>query len=452
VIGCLVALLFLCVANYRHRQDLLYPGLIQAVLWTVVLGVFALHEDRFIPVYGDVLAMVVGGAFAFSVGCALGTGRHRPCTDGNLIDPPTLTRPGLLDMGTVLVTCGLFFFLRRAVELSALGPFVDPWRNLRYAVSIAPDETGGFGALAYLVIASFALAAGNVARVCLARAATRREWLFAAASVASAFVYAAASSGRGFVFWLLVIVLAIPTVTRRIRARTAIVVAGLLAIAIFAAVGILLNKGGSLDLDPGENAEGTYLSFVDYTVGSLPALGTFLGSPREWTYGTSVFRTVLALLQAIGFRVTPPPLVQPFVLIPRPHNLYTVYQPYFGDFGWVGALGFQLVAGLVHGAIYARATKPAPSATSVFAYAVTLVPLVGQHTQDMYFSLLSTWVQFGIYGAFLFTPGILEWGHDGFPDDRDRELELRAAPRGLRSVARAAGSNGVHHRSHHDHR
>jgi len=94
--------------------------------------------------------------------------------------------------------------------------------------------------------------------------------------------------------------------------------------------------------------------------------------------------------------------VQPWVDVPMPTNVYTVYQPYIKDFGLVGGSLVLFVLGFLHALLYRRATVRNPHTTYVFLFALSLFPLVMQAFQDMYFSLLSLWIQYGTWAVVLF--------------------------------------------------
>jgi oligosaccharide repeat unit polymerase len=86
--------------------------------------------------------------------------------------------------------------------------------------------------------------------------------------------------------------------------------------------------------------------------------------------------------------------LQPYIKTPVLTNVYTVYQPYFLDFSYVGVVLIQFFLGLLHGHIYKRAVSG--SAFFVTLYGLSLYPLVMQFFQDQYLNLLSTWVQFAV--------------------------------------------------------
>jgi len=167
-------------------------------------------------------------------------------------------------------------------------------------------------------------------------------------------------------------------------------------------VGLALEKGGSLGTSLSENWPTMRESFLTYAVGGIPALGTYLHNRGpDVDLGWNSLRTIFAVLRGVGFQTTAAPLVQPYVDIPIPYNVFTVYHPYTKDFGDIGAVAVLFVLGFFHAAVYRQATVRNPHAMYVFLYAISLFPLVMQVFQDMYFSILSLWIQYGVW-AFLF--------------------------------------------------
>jgi oligosaccharide repeat unit polymerase len=137
-----------------------------------------------------------------------------------------------------------------------------------------------------------------------------------------------------------------------------------------------------------------------YVIGSLAAFDRLRHTTVTLAWGDNVFRTVWAVLYSIGFDTKPVPLLQPYIKTPVLTNVYTVYQPYFLDFSYVGAVLIQFFLGLLHGHIYRRAVRG--SAFFVALYGLSLYPLVMQFFQDQYLNLLSTWVQFAaVFGMFV---------------------------------------------------
>jgi len=112
-----------------------------------------------------------------------------------------------------------------------------------------------------------------------------------------------------------------------------------------------------------------------------------------------------------------------------PTNVYTVYQPYIRDFGALGGVSVLFILGFLHAELYRRATVRSPHAIYVLLFALSLFPLAMQVFQDMYFSVLSLWVQYVTYAVVLFVVLTERRSRRSVPQHMSRAL-ARAGQRG----------------------
>ena len=84
--------------------------------------------------------------------------------------------------------------------------------------------------------------------------------------------------------------------------------------------------------------------------------------------------------------------LQDFVYVPIPTNVYTVFQPYFEDFGYKGVAFFASVWGVLYGWIYRMVKNGNPLAKCMYAYMV--YALVMQFYQESLFVNLSLVIQY----------------------------------------------------------
>lgn len=130
-----------------------------------------------------------------------------------------------------------------------------------------------------------------------------------------------------------------------------------------------------------------------YLLGGISAFDSILHGTSSEMNGINTFRSVLAVFASFGFDVPVVDLVQDYAYIPHPTNVYTVFFPYFVDFGIFAVFLTQFIFGAAHTLLYSLARR----GSSVFAiiFSISVYPLFMQWFQDQYFSLLSTWVMFG---------------------------------------------------------
>jgi len=396
-------LLLLVVANYFLHRDVLYPGFLQAVLWFIVVALCIVYRDMFIPIPESLFTLLLAGVVVFGMGAFVASYNHTASKTRNYVDVTTLPSDKAVVILAIVVILGLFPYLSRISELAASGPSTNSFINLRYNASVNLEETGGIGRVSYFITLSYVLAGIAILKRQGPRAPTISKPL-TILFLAIAFVYGLLSSGRGQLLTLLLIALTIPLILRAARPGRTVVILACVGTILFAGVGIALEKGGNIGSTVGENLTTMRESVVTYILGGVPALGSFLKDRGpDVAFGANSFRSVFALFQALGFSTSAAPLVQPYLDVPMPVNVYTIYQPYVLDFGLVGGLLALFAIGFAHGVLYTRATTARPKALWVFLFAVSTLPLSMQAFQDMYFSLLSLWIQYATYGVVFFS-------------------------------------------------
>lgn len=118
-------------------------------------------------------------------------------------------------------------------------------------------------------------------------------------------------------------------------------------------------------------------------------------------FGTNTFETVYLFLERFGV----PDIVvknkqQEFVFVPIATNVYTVFQPFFIDFGYKGIAFFAAVYGSVSGWLYRLYKQGNSTACCLYTYAVYV--LVLQYYQENVFYSMVYVLQF-VFFVFLFT-------------------------------------------------
>ena len=85
-------------------------------------------------------------------------------------------------------------------------------------------------------------------------------------------------------------------------------------------------------------------------------------------------------------------------------NVFTFYDFYARDFGYIYALLIQFLLGMLYGFVY----KKRNTSQGLFWCAILSYPLVMQFFQDQYISLTSTWLQIFIISFVLFNTNIFQ--------------------------------------------
>lgn len=143
-----------------------------------------------------------------------------------------------------------------------------------------------------------------------------------------------------------------------------------------------------------------------YGSSSMVAFQSWIISDVDLLYGENTFRFSMKLLEAVGYDLSVPGVLQPFVSVGEyvTSNVYTFYHYYAEDFGLMYALLAQFLVGLLHGFLYKKMTYKNPF--WVYIFSISLYPLFMQFFQDQYISITSAWIQLIFFGLILFKSGI----------------------------------------------
>jgi oligosaccharide repeat unit polymerase len=206
--------------------------------------------------------------------------------------------------------------------------------------------------------------------------------------VGIAIVYAFLSTGRTYFLLLLSMLGAGLIIQRKARVLRTVLWSTLAFGVIFSTLGYLREKTAGTGTDLFSNMA---LEMKSYFLGGICGLNAFYQDHEPWALGTYTFRGVLAVLNKIDGNIPVHRLVLEFRDVPFTTNVYTVFRPYFQDFGFMGIILSQFVFGMLHAHAYLRARRK--ELIWVFVYAIMIYPLIMQFFQDQYMSLLSVWAQ-----------------------------------------------------------
>ncbi|MCF8150203.1 MAG: oligosaccharide repeat unit polymerase [Sulfuritalea sp.] len=410
----LISLLsFACLATHLAIQrNPGHPGVVHGAIWLLTSLGYVAFEAALDVVSAKTIVALIIGVLAFSIGTHLGGGFK-----GSAYARPELGRrfPYLPFVIVLVSALGFAMMWVKALEYVPFNPET-PWRvwyaSLRSAA--INQGKGSFGPAGYVLNFCFA---GAVYLILYSRRERHTPWLWLCIAIALGF--SLLSTGRTYIllFGCLIVGAAMP---QRWRARVAIL---LLAPLLIVWVTWL---SGRLELP----SSSTFRSFFELqekvdsiaSVGgaggdlanfNLPSSHTFRSSPGlqakmysiaplgafdylvnsnlPLTLGNMTFRTPLAVLRALGVPAEVPNLIQPYALSRVPVNVYTVFSPYYRDFGLIGVGFFMLLLGSLHGWVFRQIKTGSPMI--VVGNALLFYALLMQFFQDQYFSLMSQWIQ-----------------------------------------------------------
>jgi len=215
-----------------------------------------------------------------------------------------------------------------------------------------------------------------------------------------AIIYSIFSTARIVFFFLFFTILGLKIFGSKFKIRN-VALFTLLIISIYSLFDLFRVNSGSLDGPLLEIIGNTQLNFMQYLLGPLSAFDRFLSEPSYLHFGENVFRTIYAILYKLEISNVPPQnSLQNFIAVPFLTNVYTVYQTYILDFGFIGAIFFIFLFGLFHSSLYYKAKTGDPY--YIYFYAVLIHPLITSFFSDQYFSILSHWMQYLLLGTLTF--------------------------------------------------
>lgn len=109
-------------------------------------------------------------------------------------------------------------------------------------------------------------------------------------------------------------------------------------------------------------------------------------------WGENTFRGLYNIGNALGLTFKQPAdLIQSFIYIPLPTNVYTMMSPYFKDFGYDGLLVFSVLEGAITGCIYKYAESGHNVVRLLYTYLLTM--LILQYFDETFFMGMSRFLQ-----------------------------------------------------------
>lgn len=167
---------------------------------------------------------------------------------------------------------------------------------------------------------------------------------------------------------------------------------------VFGILGIVSNKGGSLDNSLSENIVSLASNMLGYVISPIAAFDYYLENNEPSYALMNTLRFPSALLNSIGFDVEMADIVQPFVKIPFITNVYGLPHYYYSDMGALYSILIVLFFGLIFGLLY---TKNNMSFLPLIIRVIIFYVLTMFYFQDQVLSILSLWLQILIW-SFLY--------------------------------------------------
>ncbi len=154
-------------------------------------------------------------------------------------------------------------------------------------------------------------------------------------------------------------------------------------------LGLLLQLVRGGEEDTSMDSESILWFLAVYVVSPMQAFCTDIAnSSNEW--GQYTFRTLYGFLQHLGFNVEVSRVIEKWVWVPLPTNVYTIMSPYFRDFGYWGLFVFGTLEGFVSGILFRLGVTG--NTIVKYLYTYVLVYIFLQFFQENFFLAASSFM------------------------------------------------------------
>jgi oligosaccharide repeat unit polymerase len=377
----ITAFVLLTIGNYWVARSVLYPPFIFCVMFLLD---FSMYRANFIvidPLHTNTLLFVGGGALLFSLGGLLSQGIPRPLIAMRL-NMFNLPRRSKVPKYTLLFLLALSFplIVQDRISKASQGAgdsFLERARN----ATVEQAEEGRRNS-DYLVNSI----PGNAIGIALLFMLEEHDWTFFCA-VTLALLTGISGGGRTDVLTLITALSGIHLIrTKResLVAAFSFVKWPILLFLVFFIAFVYVSKDTSV-----YNNFADLISFflVGYLISPTTALDHVVQRPGDFLLPNHTFQFILKPAAALHLTpYAPPPVLDQFIFVPLPTNVYTVYRFYLTDFGFIGALICLGVIGILHSMLYRRARQEG-SRLSLILFGFSLFAVVMVIFDDHYFEI-----------------------------------------------------------------
>ena len=397
--------LFLFLVNFRvMKNKIMHPAVLFSLVWFVILLLHFIFSftllDQLFPISISTYLVFFIGTLAFSFGGFIETviWQKKQANENKIeLSNPTPEEHINLKLRYILlaiIIIGLPFYIQAAYRVFLASSIDNFFVGLRTELSYGTEDIGW---TKYLVSFSFVVFAINLYTFLKERNRTNKILL--TVNFLITLTYAVFVTGRGLFLMLLLLYFGLSYLQNRNFSIKKITSFFILFMLLFISIGIMYGKGGDKENTMKENIKPVLQTTAVYLVTSLNALDWEkhhqFHVTYEGNYSLRFFKKIGEQLDLTpNLKVTE--LVQPFVFVPYPTNVYTIYSPYIKDFGNLYAWLMLFLFGFIHTFIYFKALSTKSLRYSVY-FSFLLFPLFMSFFQDQYLSLFSQWLQIVVY-------------------------------------------------------
>ncbi len=159
-------------------------------------------------------------------------------------------------------------------------------------------------------------------------------------------------------------------------------------------------------LTSSEDSDG--MTFIDFFAIYLlsPAVAfERISEDLSLQFGSHTFQTIYLFLNRFGFNYEVNSRLQDFVWVPLPTNVYTVFEPFYRDFGIRGVAFFAFLYGTLSAWVYHSFRKGSMTSRCIYAY-IAKILIIQFYNEDFIQNIVLT-MQFMIFVCLLCMPKII---------------------------------------------
>ncbi len=393
------------IMNYNlAKKVIMSPAVLFSLVWFIIVLLHFIFSftllDKLEPLSISVYLIFFIGVFAFSIGAFIETAylqkKNKLKQIKQYLSYSENHASLLLKCFLILIgLIGLPFFIQASYKLFIASNLDNFFVGLRSEVSYGDVDLGPLKYLFALSLVAYAFILRSYFQ--------EKNFINALLLVISfliTFTYAVFTTGRLLFLLILAVYLGIRFINNsKIFTLKKIINFTLIFMSVFILFGILYGKGGDLEGSATENIKPAAQGTAIYLVSSLNALQYQLHDQFRVSHN---FYHTLRFFFKLGKALNLVPnaqvnnLIQPFVLIPYPTNVYTIYSPYIKDFGRAYAWLVIFFLGLLQTYLYNKAIEKKDFRNTIW-YSLLLFSLLVSFFDDQYFSLISFWIQFAAF-------------------------------------------------------
>jgi oligosaccharide repeat unit polymerase len=186
---------------------------------------------------------------------------------------------------------------------------------------------------------------------------------------------------KGLIFFVFVSTMFVLFEKRVIRKRTILTFSALIIVLFY-----IFNLGRAGSGSEYQEEETLFDFFTMYAL-SPPVAFSQLSEEVIPQFGTNTFETVYLFLKRFGADIVVKDKLQEFVFVPVSTNVYTIFQPFYIDFGYRGVALFAALYGYVCGWLYRLFRSGHGTGTCLYTYGVYVL-LLQFYQENVFLSMV----------------------------------------------------------------